>query len=66
MRPAGSKVSVFIGDAGPGTGAVLSISRIPISGDATADRTPVGGVVGSDQGAASGINFMDATITFGT
>ena len=64
-RPAGSTVRVFVGDAGPGTGAVLAIPGMPISGDTSADGTPVGGVAGSDQGAAAGINYMDATITFG-
>jgi len=64
-RPIGSTVRVFIGDAGPGTGAVLAMSGVTISGDITADGTPVGGVAGADQGAGAGINYMDATITFG-
>jgi len=64
-RAVGATVRVFIGDAGPGTGAVLAISGAPLSGDATADGTPVGGAAGADQGAGAGINYMDATITFG-
>jgi len=63
-RATGATVRVFVGDAGPGSPAVLSMAGVAISGDATADGTPVGGVAGSDQGAAAGIGYRDATISF--
>jgi len=64
-RTVGSTVRVFIGDAGPGHAAVRSATQLDISGDATVDGTPVGGVAGSDQGAGAGIHYADAVITFG-
>jgi hypothetical protein len=44
---------------------VRAASGAIISGDITADGTPVFGVAGSDQGAGAGVNYVDATITFG-
>ncbi len=64
-RTVGSTVRVFIGDAGPGHAAVRSATQTDISGDATADGTPVGGVAGADQGAGAGVSYLDAVITFG-
>ena len=63
-RTVGSTVRVFIGDAGPGHAAVRSAAQTDISGDATADGTPVGGVAGADQGLGAGVNYLDAVITF--
>ena len=56
---------VFVGDAGPGHAAVRSATQLDISGDATVDGTPVGGVAGSDPGAGAGSHYADAVITFG-
>jgi len=64
-RTIGSTVRVFLGDAGPGSAAVRAASGADISGDATADGTPVGGVAGADQGIGAGVSYLDAVITFG-
>ena len=53
-RAVGATVRVFVGDAGPASGAVLAMSRVGISGDITADGTPVGGVTGSRPGGGGG------------
>jgi hypothetical protein len=63
-HPSGSTVRVFIGDDGPGSLAVLNGPGADISGDRTADGTPVGGAAGSDQGAGAGINYRDAVMSF--
>jgi len=64
-RATGSTVRVFVGDAGPASTAVRAASGAIISGDITADGTPVGGVAGADQGPGAGVNYLDAVITFG-
>jgi len=43
---------------------VRAASGTDLSGDFTADGTPVGGVVGSDQNPGAGMNYVDAVITF--
>jgi hypothetical protein len=65
VLPAGSQVRVFVGDRGPGTGAVTDGAGADISGDATADGTPLFGTAAFDEGAGAGIDYRDAVITFG-
>lgn len=63
--PPSSSVRIFIGDAGPGSFRVRSATGADISGDATPDGTPVGGVPGADEGAAAGMDYRDGVISFG-
>lgn len=63
-RPPGSTVKLFIGDSGPGSGAVKSTAGTDLSGDGTPDATPVGGVAGSDQGVDASVDYRDAVISF--
>ena len=61
--PPGSRVNVYIGDAGPGSFSVRSASGADLSGDATADGTPLHGTAGFDQGPGAGIGYVDGQIT---
>jgi uncharacterized repeat protein (TIGR01451 family) len=63
-RPVGSVVRVFIGDRGPGTLSVRNGGGTDISGDFSADGTPVLGTPGSDEGPGAGMNYLDGRVTF--
>jgi uncharacterized repeat protein (TIGR01451 family) len=63
-RPVGSVVRVFIGDRGPGTLSVRNGGGTDISGDFSADGTPVLGTPGSDEGPSAGMNYLDGRVTF--
>ncbi|HKQ62502.1 MAG TPA: trypsin-like peptidase domain-containing protein [Candidatus Polarisedimenticolaceae bacterium] len=60
----GSIVRLYVGDRGPGTGAVRRGGGQDISGDFSADGTPVFGNPGSDQGSGAGVHYRDAELHF--